>query len=177
MTKSNRWQAFFFHCKSMRPCGCHSNKSFHLISLKKLVIIPLPEAYYIWEMIGTACRLRRYNWSKVLTDGQRTDGLPSYKPPWVFGPGELKGSYLEERRFLTETYWYCFILHNKICCGYSLQCLAEALLSSIHNIYFCEKIRKVIYGYLLLPGAMKMMRQGGRYEWRAYTGKIKYRHS
>ena len=34
-------------------------------------------------------------------------------------------------------------LDENICCGYTLEGLAEALLMSTHNICFCQEIRKI----------------------------------
>ena len=64
------WQAFS-HCKSRGPCGCHSNQSFHWISIKKLISSMPHQRHAIYvKWLRSACRLRRYNWSRVWMDGQ-----------------------------------------------------------------------------------------------------------
>ena len=37
---------------------------------------------------------------------------------------------------------YFFKVQENICCGYSLECLIEALLMNTHNICFHEEVRK-----------------------------------
>ena len=46
------------------------------------------------------------------------------------------------------------ILHETICCGYSLEPLGKALLMSTHNIRFHEETRKRVCEHPLLSGAM-----------------------
>ena len=43
---------------------------------------------------------------------------------------------------------------KKICCGYSSEALAEAFLMST-TTRFCGEIRKILFEYALLPGAMQ----------------------
>ena len=45
------WWQILSHCKSMEPCGCHSNKGFLWNSMKNLCHQSPPEAFYRWEMI------------------------------------------------------------------------------------------------------------------------------
>ena len=95
-----------FHCKSMEPCGCHSNQSFHWIFMKSWCHQSPIRHATDEKWLRSACRLWRYNWSKVLTDdGQRTDGRLSYKLPWSLRPRWAKN---QSKNFLTRNFFKGF---------------------------------------------------------------------
>ena len=67
------WWQVFSHCKSMEPCGCHSNQTFRWISIKKLCY-PSPtrgmlQMRYDWDQ-PAGCGYMKM--SKVLTGDKRT---------------------------------------------------------------------------------------------------------